>query len=287
MREQFQIRHPSGHVVDLEIEAETRAPVPGGRPRTFVRVNRTLGDGDVVQIASAEFIHMSDGLYPEHVNVDPSWRRVGLASRIYALAERSGLRVVPSDNQTSEGRAFSAKYRGLRPNPQPEIPEAAREAAAKYEEFHRYGPTQIEVGPSSFHIPDRVYLAGPALAVMYRSRKVDPETLRRPREPVNYIHEHDAGVQCFLINEEDTDGEEAMVPESFRRVPALTRLGHCLGFAFRGEDGEECDVESRAPLPELYATPDGKCLLVVQGRRQILAMMWGGALGVFARGIDG
>jgi hypothetical protein len=50
-------------------------------------------------------------------------------------------------------------------------------------------------------------------------------------------------------------------------------------------DGRE--AEGRAPLPDLCCTPDGKCLLVVQGKRKVLAMMWGGALGVFARGIDG
>lgn len=168
-----------------------------------------------------------------------------------------------------------------------QIPEAARQAAEKYEEFHRYAPEQIVVGPSSFRIPARMFLAGPALAVMYQSRKVDPETLRRPARPVNYIHEHDAGVECYLSQRADAEGPETEVPRQFREVEALTRLGLCLGFAFEDADGEQCEVESRAPLPELYATPNGRCLLVVQSRREILAMMWGGALGVFARGIDG
>jgi hypothetical protein len=160
---------------------------------------------------------------------------------------------------------------------------AAEQAVAKYKEFHRYDPRQIGEFPASFRIPARVLRAGPAKFVTYRSGKVDPETLKKPRHPVNYIHEHDAGVMCYLTS---GDGVEVDVPRKFIDVEALTRLGYCLGFCFE-EEGEKCEVEGRDPLPDLYATPDGKCLLVIQSRKTVLAMMWGGALGVFARGIDG
>lgn len=164
--------------------------------------------------------------------------------------------------------------------------EAARDAIAKYQEFHRYDPKKIEVS-NSFQIPERMHRAGRALEVLYRSTKVDPETLRKPRRPVNYIHEHDAGVVCYLADGRDADGSPTDVPGKFQDVSALTRLGYCLGFAFEDPSGERCDVEGRDPLPELYTTPDGRCLLVIQSRKTVLAMMWGGALGVFARGIDG
>jgi hypothetical protein len=160
---------------------------------------------------------------------------------------------------------------------------AAQEAVAKYKEFHRFDPRQIGEFPASFRIPDVVFRAGPAKFVCYRSGKVDPETLKKPSRPVNYIHEHDAGVTCYLT---DGGGEEVRVPREFIEVPALTRLGYCLGFCFRDEDGD-CEVEGTEPLPDLYTTPDGRCLLVIQSRKTVLAMMWGGALGVFARGIDG
>jgi len=160
---------------------------------------------------------------------------------------------------------------------------AAEQAVAKYKEFHRYDPRQIGEFPASFHIPDRVFRAGPAKFVTYRSGKVDPETLKKPRHPVNYIHEHDSGVTCYLTS---GDGVEVDVPRKFIDVEALTRLGYCLGFCFE-EEGEECEAEGRDPLPDLYVTPDGLCLLVIQSRKTVLAMMWGGALGVFARGIDG
>ena len=166
-------------------------------------------------------------------------------------------------------------------------PDVAQ-AVEKYREFHRYEPKEIVVGAEAFELPARVFLGGSAIHVLYRSAKVDPETLRRPRKPVDYIHDHDAGVKCYFPNRADADdGAETEVPDRFRRVPALARLGFCLGFCFETPTGESCEVESRSPFPELYTTPDGHCLVVVQSRRTILAMMWGGALGVFARGIDG
>lgn len=160
----------------------------------------------------------------------------------------------------------------------------AERAVEKYREFHRYDPKAIRIS-RSFEVPDVMYLAGDARWVTYRSAKVDPETGRRPSRPVNYIHEHDAGVQTFLAKRHRPGDREVSVPRKFREVEALTRLGQCLGFCFEA-DGEQI-AEGCAPLPELYTTPDGRCLLVIQSRKTVLAMMWGGALGVFARGIDG
>ena len=74
-----------------------------------------------------------------------------------------------------------------------EYPEQAHAAVKKYVEFHRYDPKKIVIG-SDFEIPDRVYRGGKAKWVAYRSGKVDPSTMRKPKNPVNYIHEHDAGV---------------------------------------------------------------------------------------------
>ncbi len=172
--------------------------------------------------------------------------------------------------------------RRLHRNADPEI----EPAIAKYREFHRYDPRQTGEFLSSFAIPEQVCLAGKAKFVLYRSGKVDPATLRKPRKPVNYIHEHDAGVMTYVAD--PLEGAPLVdVPQRFREVPALTRLGYCLGFCFEDSTGEECETTGVEPLPDLYTTPDGRCLLVIQGRTTVLAMMWGGGLGVFARGIDG
>jgi hypothetical protein len=180
---------------------------------------------------------------------------------------------------------FVAGNLGYRENPcacdhpavNPRSIEDGDAAVAKYKEFHRHDPRRVQ--EIDLPIPRRVRELGPAKHVLYRSGKVDPDTLKKPRRPVDYIHEHDAGVVAYACDGSlDTD-----VPEEFWTVGAVTVLGKCLGFALR--DGTE--AEGTAPLPDLCCTPDGKCLLVVQDKRKVLVMIWGGALGVFARGIDG
>jgi len=151
-------------------------------------------------------------------------------------------------------------------------------AIDKYKEFHRYDPRRLE-DLGELEIPRRVRKLGAAKYVLYRSKKTDPTSLRRPKKPVDYIHEHDAGVMLYVADgKPDTD-----VPEEFAEVTALVSLGSCLGFALR--DGTE--AEGTPPLPDLACTPDGRCLLVIQDKMKVLAMMWGGGLGVWPRGIDG
>jgi len=176
-----------------------------------------------------------------------------------------------------------------------DVPE---EAIEKYREFHRHAPERVGEFGHRFSVPEQVIRVGDARHVLYRSDKVDPETLRRPRRPIDYIHEHNAGVGTYLpvlsYGAYDRQLEVALrgaprpqaVPEKFREIDTLVRLGTCLGFAFT-RDSSDREAEAVPPMPDLYCTTDGRCLLVIQSRRQVLAMMWGGALGVFARGIDG
>jgi len=167
-----------------------------------------------------------------------------------------------------------------------EIPPEAEAAVSKYVEFHRLDPRQIGAFPAEFRIPPRMYRAGAAKWITYQSGKVDPETLRKPSKPVNYIHDHDAGVMCYLAEPYHPGDAAVPVPREILETEALTRLGYCLGFEFEDETGK-AEAHSQRPLPDLYTTPNGRCLLVIQSRRHVLAMMWGGGLGVFARGIDG
>lgn len=161
------------------------------------------------------------------------------------------------------------------------------EALDKYEEFHRYPPKKIGAFHARFKIPERAYEAGKATWVTYRSAKVDPATLRKPRKPVDYIHEFSAGVKCYLTDPHALIGKRSGHHHtSLQRVEALVRLGACLGYEFE-LDGEKREAAARAPFPDLYCTDDGKVLLVIQSHREVIAMFWGGALGVFARGIDG
>lgn len=160
-------------------------------------------------------------------------------------------------------------------------------AVEKYVEFHRYEPRDVGRFDESMSIPDQVACIGPATHVLYRSGKTDPATLRLPKAPRNYIHDHDAGVFCYVPVDDAPEAPVERVPAWIREVKALTLLGKCLGFRYRDEDGRTANVDGVKPLPELYCTPDGRCLLVIQDKSEVLAMMWGGVLGVEARGIVG
>lgn len=158
------------------------------------------------------------------------------------------------------------------------------DAKAKFEEFHRKKPTKIGEFASSFAIPTTVGELGKAVHVLYRSNKKDPSTGKQPKKPVDYIHEHYAGVKAYQVDNDEL--EQCDVPDFIVKCDALVLLGLCLGFRFKDDDGEH-DAEGEVPLPELYATPCGKALLIVQDKKEVLAMIWGGGLGVWARGIDG
>lgn len=171
-------------------------------------------------------------------------------------------------------------------NPTTRVNEDALE---KYREFSRLEPDEV-ICEEDQQMPRHAACLGKALHVMYRSEKIDPETDKRPRGGAqNYIHEHDAGVHVY---DPDPDGDLGHgdiedVPEC-ETDTTLVLLGQCLGLAWKSDvDDEEYECEWDDPEIELYCTTSGKMLVVVGGKREILYLIWGGALGVEARGIVG
>lgn len=160
--------------------------------------------------------------------------------------------------------------------------DAKKKAADLYEAFHRYEPKKIGEFHPSFIIPSHVYKQGPSVNVMYRSGKVDPSTLKKPRKPVDYIHDHDKGVNTYLVKGE---GQRVETPGWIQELAALTLIGQCLGFAFKDPEGKLVEAEGKRPLPELYAAPNGRALLVVEGKSKLVAIIYGGRLDVEPRGI--
>jgi len=154
-------------------------------------------------------------------------------------------------------------------------------AVAKYREFNSFDPKELVYKPG-FKIPTRVALLGDAAWVKYRSRKVIPDNGVKPRGWVYYIHDHSPG--CFTYAPSSHGDVE--VPSFIVKADALTLLGECVGFGWKNDEGEGEGV-ARAPYPDLYTTPCGHALLVIQGKREVLAMSWGGRLGVEDRGIVG
>lgn len=152
-----------------------------------------------------------------------------------------------------------------------------------FADFHKYEAKDKGQFPPSFSIPDYAALMGPALYVLYRSAKCDPVTYIKPDKAIDYIHEHGAGVKVYRLDSDD--GPERMVPKYVRSVDTLILLGKCLGFSYLDNDGDE--VEATCTSCELYAIPSGKALLVVEKKRNVLALIWGGKLRVEPRGIVG
>lgn len=178
--------------------------------------------------------------------------------------------------------AVKAPARGARDLADPD-------AVDRYKTFHQKDPRRVGRFAAAMSIPHEVEVVGKAVAVMYRSAKIDPETGRPPRGGAqNYIHEHDAGVMLYRPARARSSGQRAEVPKALQRLDqqgTLTLLGECLGLDYDGASGE---FSVEFPFrPELYCSPDGRHLLVIQDKREILYLVWGGALGVEARGIVG
>lgn len=158
-----------------------------------------------------------------------------------------------------------------------------KRAEQLFADFHKYEASRIEAFPASFSIPDAANLAGPAVHVLYRSAKCDPITYIKPDAAIDYIHEHKTGVRVYRLDSDD--GVERSVPKYIHGVTTLVKLGKCLGFAYIDGGGDV--IEATCTNCDLYAIPSGKALLVVEKKRNVLALIWGGKLDVEPRGIVG
>lgn len=159
-------------------------------------------------------------------------------------------------------------------------------ALKKYLEFHGHdGPDKVGAFHRELIIPDRALCIGEATQVLYRSNKLNPTTLE-DEGWVEYFHDHSRGVRAHRCDRAAASlpGKLAVVPAWLAGAKELTWLGKCLGYSYRDDDGRH-EVKATEPLPELYCTPNGRALLIIQSKRTLLAMMWGGRLGVEDRGI--
>lgn len=170
-----------------------------------------------------------------------------------------------------------------RRNPAPAKSRPSPRAVKLYEQFHQFEPVDIGTFPGGFRIPSEAVLAGDAEYVLYRSDKLNPTT-GEDEGDIDYIHEHKDGVRVYRTDA-NFSGPVRKVPKWIRSARELVRLGECLGFGYVDADGYEVEATVKQPRPELYTIPSGKALLVIEDRRRVVALIWGGKLGVEARGI--
>lgn len=282
-------------------------PAPHGWSRENVEALLTVGDAidegkrDVALLIISTQLDAGTGMFglsSLDVDVDDDirasraaawsekeWDDYSIAywSTVYTVMREStwGQRVVSwLQHGTAAPGVLSARSWRTTPKANPTTPEGASKAVDMFQVFHKKDPTDVGEFHASFAIPSRVRLTGNAACIMYRSSKVDPETLKQPRKPIDYIHEFGKGV-CLYTPGGSADQK---VPDEIVASTALTLLGECLGWEVM-HDGKKREAEGVPPLPELYCTPSGRALLVIQDKREILAIFWGGQLGVEGRGI--
>jgi hypothetical protein len=155
-------------------------------------------------------------------------------------------------------------------------------AIKKYLDFHQLDPRDIGNFPKAFKIPKEICLAGKAVSISYRSDKLNPAT-GADEGTIDYIHHHKDGVKLYRTDLRKTPRK---VPKRICEAKWLVLIGDCLEFVYADEDGE-VEAKARRPYPELYTIPSGKALLVVEGKRRVSALIWGGKLDVERRGIVG
>jgi len=172
-----------------------------------------------------------------------------------------------------------------RVNPGEPPPELA-EAIDGYEDFHAWEPR--EIGEMNLVIPTTVCVVGEMVQTLYRSDKWENKSS-------DYFHDHDPGV---MIGRTDAAARVAnpgcqtgvRLPHWITDAKAVYMLGRCLGYSYTQPDGEPIEAKVGRPLPELYAVPNRKALLVIDtagDTAECLAVIWGGNLIVKDVGIVG
>lgn len=154
-----------------------------------------------------------------------------------------------------------------------------------YSDFHSFEPKELGEFPGGgLHVPQDCVCVGDAITIFYTSNKIEPYTLVAPgKKGFKYYHEHKKGVKVFVFDRRK-NGTFKHTSKKLLGAKALTKLGRCDGFLYSDIYGEEIEAVCQGNT-DLYATPDGKALLVVENKRKLLAALWGGKLNVEPRGI--
>jgi hypothetical protein len=163
-----------------------------------------------------------------------------------------------------------------------------RKAVKLFEEFHSFEPKDIGSFPKSFRIPREAVYVGEAKTMYYSSDKLNPEN-GQDEGWISYYHPHEGGVRAYIAdpNDSPSTGDIRNLPKWVYKTQELVRLGDCEGFDYTDFSGREIKAEATGRAPEWYCIPSGKALLVIQDKRKVLAVFWGGDLNVEWRGVVG
>lgn len=171
--------------------------------------------------------------------------------------------------------------KGSRKNPEADTKEAER----LYKIFYQFEPRKVGAFASGFSIPRRATHVGEAKTMYYTSDKLNPTT-GEDEGAQRYYHPHEGDVY-MLVTDKGAQGHVVEVPRWIHGVDSLVLLGQCDGFEYEDFDGDLQEAQATGRKPEWYCIPSGKALLVVQDKKKVLAIVYGGSLDVEWRGVVG
>lgn len=185
-------------------------------------------------------------------------------------------------------------------------PRDVERAAERFETFTKREAETLHAFAPTLKIPASIAHVGEAVSVSYASNKWSGNTQ-------NYIHHNDChcghereahengelgegdgpcnwlcGCRRFKSNVKmylTGRGRGTAVPPWIQRVTTLTLLGRCLDFSYI--DHKRNVVDRKAPGCQLFCIPSGKALLIIEDKKRLVAMIWGGKLDVLDVGIVG
>lgn len=209
--------------------------------------------------------------------------RLRVSDQLYRLMR---CRITPEEAMATvhEGGVFYELYERSSTKKNPSSPHSLRKAERLYETFHQFEPTDVGEFHKGFKIPREATYVGEAKTMYYTSDKLNPET-GEDEGHVRYFHPHEGGVRMYVTD--DSPGETRNVPPWIYKTEALVLIGQCDGFEYKDFDGVMQEAKATGRKPEWFCIPSGKALLIIQDRRRVLAIVWGGKLNVEWRGVVG
>lgn len=171
--------------------------------------------------------------------------------------------------------------RGIKNNPGHRIgtrPPGVSQATKTFEDFNEYPSKGATKFAREIVVPERMPSPGPCRWLTYRSNKWNDGTH-------DYIHTITSypRVKCAMAGEKYPT---IKIPIKIREANTLTQIGlRALGFAFEYDDHE---YEAKVPAgTEWFWSQTARALYLIQNKRKLVALIWGGTLNVEARGIVG
>jgi len=159
-------------------------------------------------------------------------------------------------------------------------PKGLRQAVEVFEDFHSFDHRNVGAFDSRMRIPAAVWVSGPCKYVTYKSDKWN-EGMHE------YIHTVTSFPRVKMgLSVQRPGSQRIAVPKKIQEVEALTFIGRCTGYSYVDGDGEPVEATTSAQH-EWYWSPSARALFVVQSKRTVKAVVWGGSLNVEPRGIVG